>query len=139
MAYTKIESLDSLKNFDESTRLKALDILNAMLAEGYEESDAIPIATAQAKKWAEDATAKEKRDIKKKDITDHKASEKSSVRLMDADVLVQYREDEEQWEVRSKGAERADSLHQTKKEAESRAREMMAYRDGELIIKKKNE
>lgn len=43
----------SLKNFEPRVRNKAVDIANALLEEGYAEGSAIPIATAQAKRWAE--------------------------------------------------------------------------------------
>lgn len=43
----------SLKNLNEDVRKKAIDIANAMVDEGYNESRAIPIATQQAKSWYE--------------------------------------------------------------------------------------
>lgn len=71
MPWTEKDYPNSWKNFDETTRRKAIDIANALLEEGYEEGRAIPIATSQAEKWAKDATSKEKKDLKKKDITHH--------------------------------------------------------------------
>lgn len=139
MPYTKDDYPASLKNFDEATRLKAIDIINAMLKDGYEEDQAIPIGISQAKEWKDSASKKDIKDLKNKDITNHQKSDKSGARLTDADVIVQYREDESKWEVRSEGAERADSLHDTKKEAEKRGRQVMDYREGELVIKNKNE
>ncbi|MFE4104650.1 DUF2188 domain-containing protein [Almyronema epifaneia] len=41
-----------MKNLATEARHKAIDIANALLEEGYEESRAIAIATAQAEKWA---------------------------------------------------------------------------------------
>lgn len=139
MPYTANDYPDSLKNFDEATRLKAIDIINAMLAEGYEEGDAIPIATAQAKAWAEKASATDKKKLRQKDLTDHSASGPSGARLLDEDVMVQYRDEDKKWEVRTKGALRADSLHDTKKEAEGRAKAIMAHRDSDLIVRRKDE
>lgn len=66
MPWTEKDYPNSWKNFDETTRRKAIDIANALLEEGYEEGRAIPIATSQAEKWAKDATSKEKKDLKKK-------------------------------------------------------------------------
>lgn len=138
MPWTEKDYPDSLKNFDETTRRKAIDIANAMVADGYDEDRAIPIATARAKEWAEGADAKEKQELHDKDITSHESSG-DKAKLQDADVIVAYREDEKQWEVRSRGAERADSLHDTKQAAETRAKEIAEYRDGEIISRKKSE
>lgn len=44
---------DSMKNLSVRVRHKAIDIANALLDDGYDESRAIPIAIAQAKEWHE--------------------------------------------------------------------------------------
>lgn len=139
MPWTKSDYPDSMKNLNEYTRLKAIDIANAMVEDGYEEKRAIPIAINQAKEWHEDASNKEKSDLKEKDITDHKKDENSSVGLKDEDVIVEYSEEDKSWRVISKGAKRADSLHNTKKEAVKRAEEIIEYRDAKIIKKKKDE
>ncbi|WP_396128093.1 hypothetical protein [Exiguobacterium mexicanum] len=51
---------ESLKNFDPLVKKKAIDIANALLAQGYSDQKAIPIATEQAKKWHEHASREEK-------------------------------------------------------------------------------
>lgn len=140
MVWTKKDYPASFKNLDEITRLKAIDIGNAMIKDGYEESRAIPIATSKAKEWASDANNSEKSDLKKKDITKHKKNKNSNAeKLQDADVLVRYREEDKKWEVISKGASKADSLHDTKAEAEKRAKEIKQYREGKVVSYKKNE
>ena len=139
MPWTKSDYPDSMKNLNEYTRLKAIDIANAMVEDGYEEKRAIPIAINQAKEWYEDASNKEKSDLKEKDITDHKKDENSSVGLKDEDVIVEYSEEDKSWRVISKGAKKADSLHNTKKEAVKRAEEIIEYRDAKIIKKKKEE
>lgn len=139
MPWTKSDYPDSMKNLNEYTRLKAIDIANAMVEDGYEEKRAIPIAINQAKEWYEDASNKEKSDLKEKDITDHKKDENSSVGLKDEDVIVEYSEEDKSWRVISKGVKRADSLHNTKKEAVKRAEEIIEYRDAKIIKKKKDE
>jgi uncharacterized protein YdaT len=53
MPWTKKNYPDSLKNFMAPVRNKAIEIANSLLKDGYEESRAISIATAQAKEWAE--------------------------------------------------------------------------------------
>lgn len=42
----------SMKRLPPTVREKALDIANALLAEGYPEGQAIRIAIARAKQWA---------------------------------------------------------------------------------------
>jgi uncharacterized protein YdaT len=42
----------SMRHLSEVTRAKAIDIANALLAEGMEEGRAIRIATARAEEWA---------------------------------------------------------------------------------------
>lgn len=54
MPWTKKDYPNSLKNFMAPVRNKAIDIANALLAEGTEEQRAIAIAiaTAKAEEWA---------------------------------------------------------------------------------------
>ncbi|CCH55662.1 hypothetical protein BN8_04940 [Fibrisoma limi BUZ 3] len=52
MPYTKKEYPASLKNFMAPVRNKAIDIANALLADGNDEQKSIAIATAQAEDWA---------------------------------------------------------------------------------------
>lgn len=55
----------SMKNLDPLVRKKAIDIANALLDDGYPDDRAIPIATSQAEKWYDDASAEEKKDFQK--------------------------------------------------------------------------
>lgn len=64
MPWTEKDYPNSWKNLDADTRKKAIDIANAMLADGYKDEDAIPIATAQAKKWVDTATDTDKKTLK---------------------------------------------------------------------------
>ena len=43
----------SMQYMDTPVRDKAFDIFNALLDEGYDDDQAIPIAIAQAKKWSQ--------------------------------------------------------------------------------------
>lgn len=52
MPWSKGDYPDSMKNLPERTRNKAVEIANALLREGENEGDAIPIAISRAKKWA---------------------------------------------------------------------------------------
>ena len=65
---------NSMKKLDKEVRDKAIDIVNAMLEEGYDEDNAIPIAISQAKDWANNASKAELKEIRKKDLKDHEKS-----------------------------------------------------------------
>lgn len=52
MPWTDNDYPVSMKNLTAEVRHKAIEIANALLAEGYQEGRAIAIATAQAEKWA---------------------------------------------------------------------------------------
>lgn len=53
MPWTESDYPNSWKNFSAEVRRKAIEIGNALLEEGYEDSHAIPIATKQATQWGE--------------------------------------------------------------------------------------
>ncbi len=128
----------SWKNLDPITRKKAIDIANAMLLDGYTEDQAIPIATAQAKKWKEDADASDLAKLKRKDVTKHKApTGPSGARLMDDNVIVRYSPERKEWMVISEEALNADSYHHSKPEALKRAKEIASKRGTKVIAEKK--
>ncbi|WP_297281898.1 DUF2188 domain-containing protein [uncultured Anaerococcus sp.] len=130
----------SMKNLDKEVRDKAIDIVNAMLEEGYKEDNAIPIAISQAKDWAADASTKELEQIRKKDLKDHDKNEgKSSARLQDRDVIVSYNYDKDKWQVVSKGASQVEGYYDSKKEASNRAKEIADNRESKIIKKTKEE
>lgn len=130
----------SMKNLDKEVRDKAIDIVNAMLEEGYKEENAIPIAISQAKDWAADASTKELGQIRKKDLKDHDKNEgKSSARLQDRDVIVSYNYDKDKWQVASKGASQVEGYYDSKKEASDRAKEIADNRESKVIKKTKEE
>lgn len=116
---------NAMKNLDSLTRRKAIDIANAMVKEGYKEGNAIPIAISQAEDWIKDASKEDKKDLSNKDISKHDEDPKNnSARLQDSYVEVKYDKENEEWQVISQGAKKADSKHDRKKEAEERAREI---------------
>lgn len=137
MPYTKSDYPDSMKNLDELVRIKAIDILNAMLEEGYEEEHAIPISISQAKEWREDADQKEIKQLRDKNVTQHE-KDSDAARLQDADVRVSYHQEKQEWAVKSVGAKQVDSYHKTKKEAVNRAQEIADNRGTEVIKEKKS-
>lgn len=140
MPWTKDDYPNTMKNLDKNVRLKAIDILNAMLADGYEEENAIPIAISQAKSWTKDANTKELDELMNKDITDHKKDpDNTSARLQDADVEVYYDQEEEKWAVKSVGAKQVASYHKKNKEAQDSAQNTADNRESNVITYKKNE
>ena len=53
MPWNELAYPRSMENLPPVVRSKAIEITNALLAEGYEEGMAIRIAIAKAKEWAE--------------------------------------------------------------------------------------
>ncbi len=127
-----------MKNLERTVRIKAIDILNAMLEDGYEEDSAIPISISQAKEWIEEADQKEIDELLKKDITTHE-EDSDSARLQDADVRVLYDSEKDRWAVKSEGAKQVDSYYSLKKEAVSRAQEIAENKGTEVIKEKKDD
>ena len=124
---------DSFKNFDHVVKKKAIAIANALLDEGYDDGQAIPIATKQAKEWAENASEEELQSYKYSDRPDKDDTHESSsnAELLDNDVLVYFENDE--WVVKTKDAKRADSTHEKKDDAVSRAEEIAENKDTSVI------
>lgn len=140
MPYTKTNYPVSMKNLDTLVRLKAIDILNAMLSEGYRDEDAIPISTAEAKKWIENATNMEKDELMNKNLTKHnKVSPNKPARLMEADVNVYYDHENKKWAVKSVGAKKVGSYHDTKKAAVTKAQKIADNRKSKVIKHTKDE
>lgn len=124
---------NSFKNLDQVVRKKAIDILNALEANGYADDQAIPIATSQAKEWAKNADDDEIQSFKhgptpKKDDEHEKTANED---LLDNDVLVYF--EDEKWVVRTKEAKRPDSTHNTKKAAQDRAQAIAENKESEVI------
>ncbi|TDL94308.1 DUF2188 domain-containing protein [Macrococcus brunensis] len=137
MMWTMNDYPNSWKNFDELERKKAIDIGNAMLTDGYKEEDLIPIATKQAKDWYKAASTEELHELKNKKITQHKKDDSAHPELMDKDVEVYF--EDNKWHVKTQGAQRADSTHDTKQEAAKRAKEIADNKDVKVIQHQKND
>lgn len=124
----------SLKNFDPLLRKKIIDIANALLANGYDDNQAIPIATAQGKEWMEQATKEELAELKaesapeKDDVHD---TSSANPELLDEDVEVYY--EDHVWAVKTKKADRAAGKYATKAEAIERAKEIAANKETNVI------
>lgn len=124
----------ALKNFDELLRKKIIDIANALLANGYEEGQAIPIAISEGKDWYNKATKEEREAFDKEDNpskNDPHDTSNANPDLLDNDVEVFFEDD--QWKVKTVDAKRADEMFETKKEAEERAKEIADNRGTKVI------
>ncbi|WP_017549378.1 DUF2188 domain-containing protein [Salinicoccus carnicancri] len=138
MPYTTNDYPDSLKNMEKLERRKAIDIINALLEEGYDDNRAIPIGIEQAEDWYKGATAEELKELERKDITQHENDPGTQGgRIADNDVEVFYEDDE--WKVQTKGAKRPSSTYATKDDAVKRAKEIADNRGAEVITHKKDD
>ncbi|WP_412989384.1 DUF2188 domain-containing protein [Pediococcus siamensis] len=129
----------SMKNMKELVRKKAIDIANALLADGYPDDRAIPIATKQAEKWFQDADSRERAQFRKApDPTKHDQHDgkKSHSRLMDANEVVYYEDDA--WLVKAEGGKQASESFSSKEEAIRRAREIVKNKDSAVKVYKKD-
>lgn len=127
----------SLKNLDKSTRKKALDIANALIDEGYDESRAIPIATTKAKEWANHASATEKQDfMKNADPTIRKSGEHSRPELLNKPEMVIPHP--KGWAVQSESAKKATKVFEYKKDAVDFAKGIAKNKQSVLIIQRQD-
>lgn len=129
---------DSMKNFEPLLRKKAIDIANALEAEGYPESRLLPIAQAQAQEWFDNASEQEKQEFekeanpKKTDVHDSTAN----VDLLDNDVEVYFEDDV--WKVKTVDAKRAEQTFSKKQEAVTRGQELAENKESSLLIYKQD-
>ncbi|UOQ43867.1 DUF2188 domain-containing protein [Halobacillus salinarum] len=127
----------SLKNLDTAVRNKAIDIANAMLDQGYNESRAIPIATEQAKEWYENAGQQEIKQVEQmsnKDLRGRDADDEESSRpeLLDKGEHVVPHEDG--WAVQAADAKKPDKVFKRKEDAVDRAKEVAKNKGTPIII-----
>ncbi|MDK8540778.1 MAG: hypothetical protein QP876_08195, partial [Enterococcus faecalis] len=100
----------SMKNLAPLIRKKAIDIGNALLADGYPDDRAIPIAISQAEKWYQEASAADKKAFEQEanpTKQDSHKQDKHAGKLLTAAVNVKYKDD--QWLVISDSAEKASN------------------------------
>lgn len=130
----------SLKNLDTVTRKKAIDIANAMIDEGYDEGQAIPIATAQAKGWQNNASEKEINQVKQMSDDDLRErddnAENSRPELMEKGEHVVSHEDG--WAVKTQNAKQASTILDKKEDAIKRAKEIAKNKGTSVIVHKQN-
>lgn len=138
MAYTMNDYPDSLKNLERLERRKAIDIINAMLEDGYDENRAIPIGTEQAQEWYKNASDDDLKKLENKDLQKHDDDDDSrGPELIDNDVEVYFEEDE--WKVKTVGAKQASATYDKKTDAEKRAKEIADNRGTNVKVHNKND
>lgn len=114
MPWNKEHYPTALKYFSDEVRSKTIEIANALLAEGYQEGHAIPIAIATAKRW-----------IKKQATeTDY-----------DALSVIPHPEG---WAVRRTNARRASFIAPDARSAYAKASEWAKYENLELFLYDEN-
>ena len=114
MTWTKRDYPDSMKNLDDKTRNKAIEIANAMLDDGYEEGRAISISISQAKDWA---------------------SSHSLVSGGEDQHVVPH---DGKWAIKKENSERASYVFDTKSKALERAREVAKNQSVYVVIHRKD-
>ena len=140
MPWTLNDYPSSMKNLNEVTRKKAIDIANSMVDEGYEDDRAIPIAITQAKEWRENAEKDEIEDYKKHGKPTERSKEgkkydSNPERLEEGEQVIAH---EDGWAVQSSGAKRASEVFDKKDEAVKLAKEIAKNKGTSLTIYKQD-
>jgi uncharacterized protein YdaT len=140
MPWTMSDYPSSMKNLNNTTKKKAIDIANSMIDEGYKEGQAIPIAIEQAKEWYENTDKAEAEHYKQhgKPTTRSAEGKKYSSnpeRLEEGEEVVSH---EDGWAVKSSNAKRASNIFDTKEEAIERAKEIAENKQTSITVYKQD-
>lgn len=111
MPWTQQDYPDSFKNLDEPVKKKAIEIANALVRDGYEDSRAVPIAMDQAREYV------------------HGNDE-------DNRPVYEVKEDGESWVLRKNGSDRAIFREDTKDALLDKAKPRVNDNNGILNIYK---
>lgn len=125
MAWDMTDYPNSFKNMALLERKEAIKIANALLAEGYPEGRAIPIATSQAERWYQDASETEKQKVAgEPDPTKSDPHQPSplAAELLTANEKVVRQADG--WAVIAAGAKKASRVYPRKEDAIIEARKV---------------
>ncbi len=117
MPWTNSDYPTSMKNLPEETRNKAVEIANALLDDGYDDGSAIPIATATAKKWAENRSTEDDENMSTVHVVPHPRG----------------------WAVRRSNAERASFVMDSQYDAYDKAVELARGDDLPVMVHEKQE
>ncbi|MGO1468831.1 MAG: DUF2188 domain-containing protein [Tissierella sp.] len=115
MPWSRDDYPNSMKNLEDSTRNKAIEIANALLEDDYNESRAIAIAISQAKEWAS------KRSIIKTDGNDQH--------------VVPHNE---KWGILREGNQRVSHIYKTKEKALEKAKELAKNENVKVVVHRKD-
>lgn len=137
MAWTMEKYPVALKNFGKLMRKKIIEIGNTLIADGYTEARAIPIAISQAREWMDNASQEELKAFKAALLADEKllkADKKSVIpTALDNELVFQ---DGVEWVVRAEDTEKLAGRFASKEAAVKRAQEIAVHRTGHVLIKK---
>lgn len=125
----------SLKNLKNAIRNKAIDIANAMVEEGYEENQALPIATKKAKEWYNNASEHEIRKIEK--ASDNKLKSHDNDNSINPDLLNKGEHvlaHKDGWAVQAEDAKQPSEVFEKKQDAIARARQIAKNKGTHLIV-----
>ncbi|MFD1393352.1 DUF2188 domain-containing protein [Lacticaseibacillus jixianensis] len=130
----------SMKYLTPLTRKMAIAITNALLADGYKDDQAIPIATSHAKKWYEKASVYERRQYGKTPApTKHDQHHPATARERRLHTAItEVRPHEDGWAIAAKGAKRAAEVFEKKADAVARAKEIARNKDAKVAIYKRS-
>ncbi|MCK1977517.1 DUF2188 domain-containing protein [Jeotgalicoccus huakuii] len=136
MSWNMQDYPDSLKNFETLERKKIIEIANALLDSGYDESRAIAIATSEGKDWYKNASKEELDSFDKEgnpSKNDQHDIDSANPDLLDENVQVKYDAENEEWVVKTVKAERAAGTFKYKKDAVKRAEEIAENKNSKVI------
>lgn len=140
MSWNMNDYPNSLKNLSFVVRKKAIDIANAMVDEGYDETRAIPIATQQAKEWHENANQDEIHEFEEQgdptERTDEGDQYESRPEMLDKGEHVAPHDNG--WAVQSEDAKQPSDVFDTKSAAVKRGKEIARNKGTGLTLHRKD-
>ncbi|APC47019.1 DUF2188 domain-containing protein [Virgibacillus halodenitrificans] len=136
MPWTMNDYPSSMKNLDDATKKKAIDIANSMIDDDYDEGRAIPIAIEQAKEWRRNHDKQDVKDYKKKGKPTQRSEEgkeydNNPERLEEGEQVISH---EDGWAVQSTNAKKPSKVYKNKDEAIERAKEIAENKGTSITI-----
>lgn len=133
MPWSKNDYPDAMKNLDEKTRNKAIEIANELLKDDYNEGRAISIAISRAKEWAKDHT---RSNSSSSSSSNKKGNSSNSSSKGDKDQHLVPHGDK--WAIKKEKSDQASYTFETKKEALDKAKEMAKNQSVNIVIHRKD-
>lgn len=140
MPWTLNDYPASMKNLEDVTRKKAIDIANSMIDDGYKDDQAIPIAIDQAKEWHENTAEEKLEDYRKHGkptVRSKEGKERRSnpERMEEGELVIAHKDG---WAVKSSGAEQVSEVFESKEEAIKRGKEITDNKGTSLTVYKQD-